>query len=207
MKKVIYMAALLLASTTIFSCSKEDVGGTATEAVAGQWVIMVDAVDDDGNPINEGENYFGLESGTMFYTYNTAANISSEVWLDSKGAFNLPAIYGNAAYPNYDIRAKVFCDVNSLTFSSIEAENEAEPYIIGHEDEETGEYIIDQQVDPMPITVNGKILKGAGRQKNGSPADSICIFVQFKDDPWYPDDGYTKYKISGIRYSGLVEND
>ena len=78
--------------------------------------------------------------------------------------------------------------------------------IWSHEDED-GNEIIDAQVDPMPVTIEGKILKGAGRQNNGSPADSIVIFVQYKDDPWYPDDGYAKYKISGIRYSGLVEND
>ena len=59
----------------------------------------------------------------------------------------------------------------------------------------------------MPVTIEGKILKGAGRQNNGSPADSIIMYVKYKDDPWVPDDGYTKYKISGIRYSGLEEND
>ena len=59
----------------------------------------------------------------------------------------------------------------------------------------------------MPVTIDGKILKGAGRQNNGSPADSIIFFVTYKNDPWYPDDGYTKYKVSGIRYSGLEEND
>ena len=59
----------------------------------------------------------------------------------------------------------------------------------------------------MPVTIDGKILKGAGRQNNGSPADSIIFFVTYKNDPWYPDDGYTKYKVSGVRYSGLVEND
>ena len=46
-----------------------------------------------------------------------------------------------------------------------------------------------------------------GRQNNGSAADSIVFFVSYKNDPWYPDDGYAKYKVSGIRYSGLVEND
>ena len=53
----------------------------------------------------------------------------------------------------------------------------------------------------------GKILKGAGHQNNGSVADSIIFFVSYKNDPWYPDDGYAKYKVSGIRYSGLEEND
>ena len=59
----------------------------------------------------------------------------------------------------------------------------------------------------MPVTIDGKILKGAGRQNNGSPADSIVFFVTYKDDPWYPGDGYTRYKVSGVRYSGLEENE
>jgi hypothetical protein len=59
----------------------------------------------------------------------------------------------------------------------------------------------------MPVTIEGKILKGASRYNNGSPADSIVFFVTYKDDPWYPGDGYTRYKVSGIRKSGLVENE
>jgi hypothetical protein len=78
-------------------------------------------------------------------------------------------------------------DMNALTFQSSNAENRSGSYGITIED--------------------GKILKGAGKQKNGSPADSIVFYLKYTNDPWYPDDGYAKYKVSGIRYSGLVEND
>ena len=97
-----------------------------------------------------------------------------------------------------------------MTFSSNESANIAEPDIWSHEEEDAEGnpiVVIDYEVDPMPVTIEGRILKGAGRQNNGSPADSIIFFVTYKNDPWYPDDGYTKYKVSGIRYSGLKEND
>ncbi|MGX8683614.1 MAG: lipid-binding protein, partial [Bacteroidales bacterium] len=59
MKKVLYFAALLL--TTVFaSCEKEEIGGTATQATAGQWYVTIDAVDENGKPIQGGEDYFGL---------------------------------------------------------------------------------------------------------------------------------------------------
>ena len=53
MKKVLYMAASLLVCITILSCSKEEVGGTATESMAGQWYCTIDAVDENGNIITQ----------------------------------------------------------------------------------------------------------------------------------------------------------
>lgn len=197
MKKVLYIITSLLVGMTVASCSKEDVGGTATESMAGQWYVMIDAVDDNGTPINGGEDYFGLGGRVHFLTYNTAANSPTEIWIDDLGQFNVADMYGNSNYPNYAIKAKVSIDQNALTFKSSEAENQADPAVF------KGGVV----VNPMAVTVDGKILKGAGRQNNGSAADSIVIFVTYKDDPWFPDDGYTRYKISGIRYSGLVEND
>ncbi len=196
MKKIVYMAASLLMMIAVSSCSKEEVGGTATESMAGQWYVTVDAVDENGNPIDGGEDYFGIGARQFVYTYNTAANNASEIWLDDMGLCNVADMYGNAAYPNYAIKTKITCDQSNLTFKGTELENYADPAVL-----RAG------IVEAMPVTIDGKILKGAGRQNNGSPADSIVIFVQYKDDPWYPDDGYAKYKISGIRYSGLAEND
>ena len=60
------------------------------------------------------------------------------------------------------------------------------------------------------ITVNisgGKILEKAGRQNNGSPADSIVFYVSFSDDTYPATYGYKNYRVSGVRYSGLKEND
>ena len=237
MKKVLYFAALLLGTTAFVSCEKEDIENTATVSMAGQWYCTVDAVDDAGNPItktldgqpNSGEDYFGLGGRTFILTYNTSANSASEMWVDNLGIGNFSADYAAywknyGFYPTYTIKTKVSIDQNALTFRSTESENFGEGYQWWRTDvklDEKGDTIWSEE-DPtkpetvdvmfheekaMPVTIEGKILKGAGRQNNGSPADSIIFFVIYKDDPWFPDDGYTKYKVSGIRYSGLVEND
>ena len=206
MKKVLYIAASLFVFMTILSCSKEDIEGTATESMAGQWYCTIDAVDNDGITIKNGEDYFGLEGRTIVLTYNVAANNSSQMWVNIMGVGNFAKDYDYPGYPDYDFCSIVNCNQETLTFSSTEAANIAEPVIWTDEDE-NGNVVITDQVDPMPVSIEGKILKGAGRQNNGSPADSIIMYVIYKDDPWYPDDGYVKYKISGVRYSGLVEND
>lgn len=212
MKKIIYFAAVLFA---LAACSKDEIGGTAMESMAGQWYCTIDAVDDNGNIItqtldgspNDGTNYFGLETGkTLVLTYNVAANTPDQMWVNIMGVGNFAADYNYPGYPDYNFITKVNCDQSALTFSSVESLNIADPVIWSHEDED-GNVVIDAQVDPMPVSIEGKILKGAGHQNNGSVSDSIIMYVVYKNDPWFPDDGYAKYKISGIRYSGLVEND
>ena len=213
MKKVLYFAALLFLG--IFtSCEKEDIENTATVNMAGQWYCTVDAVDDNGNPItqtlagtpNSGEDYFGV-GRTLILTYNTASDSDKEMWIDNLGIGNYAEAYADywqsyGYFPTYAIKAKVNIDQNAMTFSSTDAENYGPGYTWLNADK-----TIAHEEKGMPVTINGKILKGAGHQNNGSVADSIIFFVTYKDDPWYPDDGYTKYKVSGIRYSGLAEND
>lgn len=210
MKKIIFFATALLAMA---ACSKDEIGGTAMESMAGQWYCTVDAVDDNGNIItqtpdgtpNYGEDYWGV-GRTLVLTYNVAANNSTQMWVNILGIGNFASKYNTPRYPDYDFITKVNCNQGTLTFSSNESENIAEPVVWTDEDEDGNEIEV-ARVDPMPVSIEGKILKGAGRQNNGSPADSIIMYVKYKDDPWVPDDGYTKYKISGIRYSGLEEND
>lgn len=187
MKKYFFSAILTLLCCTVFtSCEKDEIGGTATQSMAGQWYVTIDAVDESGNPIDEGEDYFGV-GRVLMLTYNTAANDADKMWIDDLGNFDLPTVYDNSAYPSYSFKNLVNINLNALTFSSDEAENKA------------GEF---------PITIeDGKILKGAGTQNNGSKCDSIVFYVKYVGDPWFPDDGYAKYKVSGVRYSGLEEND
>jgi hypothetical protein len=229
MKKVLYFAALSLL-TTFTACEKEDIENTATVNMAGQWYVTIDAVDAEGKPItqaadgsaNSGEDYFGTGK-VLLLTYNTAANSSTEMWLDNLGVGNFAAKYASYGYyPSYTIKTRVKIDQNALTFSSVESENFGDGYewwSLQNKTDESGNPILDGEGNPeqeevmdheekaMPVTIEGKILPMAGTQNNGSKADSIIFFVTYKDDPWYPADGYTKYKVSGIRYSGLVEND
>lgn len=87
MKKYISMFLVaLLGMFTFGSCdpeTDEKAGGTAVEKMAGRWVVTVDAVDEDGNVIDE--NLLGKKIDLN--TYNTAANEADKMWLDDGGKF------------------------------------------------------------------------------------------------------------------------
>jgi hypothetical protein len=127
-------------------------------------------------------------------------------------------------FPTFAVKSKVSIDQNAMTFKSVEAENLGEGYewwiqkvkldeqgdTVWANEEKTEPEMVDvllNEEKPLAVSIEGKILPRAGHQNNGSVADSIVIFVTYKDDPWVPTDGYTRYKIHGVRYSGLVEND
>lgn len=177
MKKILYFAALLLC-TVFASCEKDEIGGTATEATAGDWYVTADAVDENGNLVYSDDELFGIGRFNVF-TFNTAANVPTEMIVSDWGNF-------------WDFKVKVTCDQNNLTFQTNTTEN--------------NNLVADYEDINVTIT-GGKILPKAGRQNNGSPADSIVFYVTFSDDPYPAAYGYAKYKVSGIRYSGLEEND
>ena len=177
MKKVLYFAALLF-GLTLTSCEKEEMGGTATEATAGQWYVTVDAADENGNLVEGLEDVFGLGRVVML-TYNTSANNPNEMIVDDIANF-------------WEFKVKVACDQQALTFQTNTTENNN--LVAGYED--------------INVSITGgKILPQAGRQNNGSPADSIVFYVSFSDDEYPAAYGYKNYRVSGVRYSGLVEND
>lgn len=177
MKKVLYFAALLF-GLTLTSCEKEEMGGTATEATAGQWYVTVDAADENGNLVEGLEDLFGLGRVVML-TYNTSANNPNEMIVDDIANF-------------WEFKVKVACDQQALTFQTNTTENNN--LVAGNED--------------INVSITGgKILPQAGRQNNGSPADSIVFYVSFSDDEYPAAYGYKNYRVSGIRYSGLEEND
>ena len=164
--------------TLVTSCEKEDIGDTATVATAGQWYVQCDAVDENGNVVEGLEDPFGL-GRFMVLTSNTSANNPNEMIVTDLGNF-------------WDFKVKVNNDVNSLTFSTnTTADNNL---VVDYED--------------VNVTITGgKIIPGGGVQNNGSKADYIEFFVSFSDDSYPARYGYAKYKIYGVRYSGLTEND
>ena len=80
--KKIFLFAALICGFALTSCEKDEIGGTATESMAGQWYVTIDAVDDSGNPINQGEDYFGVGK-VLILTYNTASNSANQMWIDT----------------------------------------------------------------------------------------------------------------------------
>ena len=183
MKKVLYFAALLLCAG-LTSCEKDEIGGTETEATAGKWYVTVDAVDENGGLVYSDDDLYGIGRFHLL-TYNTAANNPGEMIVDDLGNF-------------WEFKVKVSTDQNGLTFQTNTSENNN----------------LVQDYEDINVTISGgKILPKAGRQNNGSPADSIVFYVNFSDDltkdgtPTPQAYGFAKYKVSGIRYSGLEEND
>ena len=164
MKKVLYLATLLLCMT-FTACQKEEIGGTATQNLAGEWYVKANVVNADGSVIEDPYNLGRF----LILTYNTTANNPNEIWIDDITNF-------------WNFKVKATGDVNSLTISAASAQN--------------------QRGDEITVNItNGKILKNGGVQNNGSPADYISIDVEFSDDPG------TIYRLEGVRYSGLAEND
>ncbi len=81
----------------------------------------------------------------------------------------------------WDFKVKASCDATGLTFNASSAAN--------------------MKYECTVNVTNGKITKNGGKQNNGSPADYISMDVEFSDDPG------TIYRLEGVRYSGLAEND
>ena len=154
----------MLLCMAITSCQKEEIGGTATQNLAGEWYVKANVVNADGSVI---EDPYGL-GRFLIMTCNTTANNPNEIWVDDNKKF-------------WNFKVKATGDVNALTISAASAQN--------------------QRGDEITVTItNGKILKNGGVQNNGSPADYITMDVEFSDDPG------TIYRLEGVRYSGLDEN-
>lgn len=73
MKRIIYVAIALI-SLVFSSCEKEDVGGTATQAMSGDWVTT----------FTDGTNSW---TAPHTLTFNTSANVPDEIWVSDEGGF------------------------------------------------------------------------------------------------------------------------
>jgi hypothetical protein len=90
------VSAVLLVVLTLSSCEKDpEAGGTAVQSMAGEWWVQLDRA---------GAYYH-------FSTYNTAANLGSEMWLDDLESF-------------WQMKGKVNVDLATLTFSANNIKNE-----------------------------------------------------------------------------------
>ncbi len=109
MKKTIYLL-MLCVGVMFASCEKDEIGGTATEALAGEWQLTVDLVDDAGNVLMTDPYGMGVILGI---TYNTVDNVADKMYVSDLGNF-------------WDYKVVVNCDCNALTFSTDgDTQNEA----------------------------------------------------------------------------------
>ena len=104
MKKLLYLTSIALCA--IFtSCDKDEIGGTATEALAGQWYVVCDGVDENGEITMEDPFDVGR---TLLLTYNTSENTPNEIFVDDLGNF-------------WEYKVKANSNISNLTFSASEA--------------------------------------------------------------------------------------
>ena len=179
MKKVLYFATLLLCAG-LTSCEKEDIGGTATESMAGDWYVTVEAVAEDGTVVDPDFN----GGRVHMMTYNTAKNDATEMFVDDLGTDNGEFL---------GMKARVVCNPDAMSFAS--------NGLVANETSHNKNVSDELQIS------DGKIMKNAGHQNNGSVADSIDFWMEYSSDRYAAAYGYKKYHIHGVRYSGLKEND
>lgn len=103
MKKILYFATMLLAMV-MTSCSKEEIGGTATQEVAGDWYVRAVGCDANDNIIFEDEDLY-LAGNWHCLSYNTAANDPTKMIIYDEGNF-------------WDYMVVVNVDQKSMTFST-----------------------------------------------------------------------------------------
>lgn len=113
MKKYISLAFMAMALSFGFSScdveTNEEPGGTNVQKMAGRWDVTVDVVDANGNVLYE--DPYGLGTINIF-TYNTADNSSTEMWLDDRENF-------------WAFKMKVDVNYEARTFSCSEKDYDA----------------------------------------------------------------------------------
>lgn len=176
MKNIFKFLAIFLLMAGVSSCAKEEIGGTAVQDMAGEWYVMVDGVDANGNITYEdpyGMGYFPI------FTYNTNSNVATEMYVDDDENF-----WGFKVIANVDYIQKTF--------------NVSGAVMYYEEDEETGvEYPVHMDI------INGKIVKDGATSPAGYKADAISFMVKFEDD-FDGQEGYWDYLwFHGYRRTGL----
>jgi hypothetical protein len=142
MKKA-YIYTIMFVFLAIFNACQEDpeIWNSSTTNFDGNWYVMYSI---DGEPESD---------YTTLYTYNTAANDGSEIWLTDEADF-------------WDYKVAVPVNQENLTFGSSSALTS----------------IVDGYTIEVTVN-NGKIIKDAAELHSGAIVDSIYFEVEFGDKP------------------------
>lgn len=149
----IYTYLLLTLLTFAFtSCDDTEAGGTSVEEMAGDW--WVTSTPDGGSA----SAYF------LINTYNTAANVPTEMWIESSDDPN-GAIFKVKVAVDYDNRAFMTSDFVDNLFAS--------------------------EGGPARVKIqDGKITENAYTAPSQSVVDKITFKVVLEDGTTYTIDGY-----------------
>jgi len=146
MKKYLILLVAAIAFTFTSCETVTEPGGTSVQDMAGDWWVTYE-VQTDGVWVDAGVNH------VRFTTYNTAANKSTEMWINDGGNF-----WNFHSTVNVDYTAKTFSTTDSVSTNAVKYPSE------------------------KVLITNGKVLKGAAKTPSGEPADSIVFFAAFNDD-------------------------
>lgn len=149
MKNKFINGLLLVLVMSFTSCYDDlEVGGTETQNMSGDWWVQLLIDDGAGNWVDGfGVGYFHVS------TYNTAANTSSEMWLDDHGF--------------WPYKAKVPINYDSQTFSAVDL---ADPFS-------------DPDLPVTATIMDGKILDDVATTSGGNQSDSIHYRIEWSDYP------------------------
>ncbi|MCC8119672.1 MAG: hypothetical protein LIP09_13130 [Bacteroidales bacterium] len=100
MKKIIY-TIFSLAMVAMVSCSKDEIGGTNMQEMAGQWYVTMDGAYDDGSVWEDPYDYGPF----LVFTFNTTQDSETEMWVSDEGNF-------------WEFQGLVKVDKNSMTFGN-----------------------------------------------------------------------------------------
>ena len=176
------LAVALTLSLGFTACdveTDEEPGGVAIQNMCGYWDVSVSQVDENGNVVWEPDELFGVVD-VPFYTFNTAGNSTTEMWVDDQGEF-------------WDYKFKVNIDYDAGTFSATDVVYHPDFYDLEEDERETA------------TITDGKIMLGKGHNIHGLPCDSISFYIEFSDDPYGSAYGYAKHLVTGVRHSGFTE--
>lgn len=173
MKKIIYILVFFL-GISLFSCETADDPGVEYSPVyplSGEWWVTYKV--NGADPL---QLYY-----TKLLTYNTAANVSTEMWMNSTNAV-------------FSFLVKSATDVNNKSFSVSAVANSNSGGAAG--------------VKTVTIE-NGKVIPNGGKSTTGVVVDSI-YFELTLDDAALTQMGIasgSKIVVSGKRRTGWLEDD
>lgn len=104
MKKYIYLLFVIAFAISFQSCEKYVPGGTAVQDMAGDWWVTYEAESSPGVWEDVNGGHFTLT------TYNTAANKSTEMWVNDNGKF-----WNFKSVVKVDYAAKTFLTTDSVS--------------------------------------------------------------------------------------------
>jgi len=198
MKKYISMMAMALSLTWgLTACdveTDEEPGGTNIQNMCGYWDVSVSQIDENGEVVYQPEELFGLVDIPL-YTFNTASNSTTKMWIDDQGEF-------------WDYKFLVDINYAAGTFSATDVpyNDEMREYAAA---KAAGNPLVDEDgnelVAETATITDAKIMLGAGKNLHGMPCDSIAFIITFSDDPYGANYGYAKHLVTGVRHSGFTE--